>query len=35
MRSGEAKRIMWMDIDFQRPLITLNEPEKNGLQAVE
>jgi integrase len=34
MRSGEAKRVMWIDIDFERRLITLNEPEKNGLPRL-
>jgi len=30
MRSGEAKRIEWTDIDFERNLITLNQPEKGS-----
>ena len=30
MRSGEAKRLLWTDIDFDRRIIILNEPEKNG-----
>jgi len=30
MRAGEAKRIQWTDIDFERRIITLNEPEKGG-----
>jgi len=30
MRAGEAKRIRWTDIDFERRIITLNEPEKGG-----
>lgn len=30
MRAGEGRRIKWTDIDIQRNLITLNEPEKNG-----
>jgi integrase len=34
MRSGEAKRLKWTDIDFQRRLITLNDPEKNGLPRL-
>ena len=32
MRSGEAKRLKWTDIDFQRRIITLNEPEKGSFQ---
>jgi integrase len=27
-RSGEAKRLMWTDIDFERRTITLNAPKK-------
>ncbi|MBS7612187.1 tyrosine-type recombinase/integrase [Candidatus Bathyarchaeota archaeon] len=34
MRSGEAKRLLWTDIDFERQLITLNEPEKNSLPRI-
>jgi len=34
MRSGEAKRILWTDIDFERKVIILNQPEKNGLPRV-
>jgi integrase len=34
MRSGEAKRLKWTDIDFQRHLLTLNDPEKNGLPRL-
>jgi integrase len=30
MRSGEAKRLKWLDIDSERCIITLNEPEKNS-----
>ena len=30
MRSGEAKRLKWKDVDFQRKIIILNEPEKNS-----
>ena len=30
MRVGEALRLAWSDIDFERRLLTLNEPEKNG-----
>jgi integrase len=31
MRSGEAIRLQWKDVDLQRRLITLNEPEKGSL----
>ena len=34
MRSGEAKRLLWTDIDFERRIIILNQPEKNGLPRV-
>jgi len=34
MRSGEAKRLPWTDVDFERRLITLNEPEKNSLPRL-
>ena len=34
IRCGEAKRLKWTDIDFQRRLITLNDPEKNGLPRL-
>jgi integrase len=30
MRSGEAKRLHWTDIDFEKNLITLNDPEKGS-----
>ena len=30
MRSGEAIRIRWVDLDFERRLITCNEPEKGS-----
>jgi integrase len=30
MRSGEALRLKWTDIDFKNQTITLNEPEKYG-----
>ncbi len=30
MRSGEAKRLKWLDVDNERCVITLNEPEKNS-----
>jgi len=34
MRSGEAKRLKWTDIDFQRRIITCNEPEKGSLPRI-
>ena len=34
MRSGEAKRLLWTDIDLEKRLITLNEPEKNSLPGI-
>jgi len=30
MRSGEAKRLQWTDIDFEKNIITLNSPEKGS-----
>ena len=30
MRSGEAKRLKWIDVDLERHVITLNEPEKGS-----
>jgi integrase len=30
MRSGEAKRLKWIDIDHEKNIITLNEPEKGS-----
>jgi integrase len=30
MRSGEAKRLQWTDIDSEKRIITLNEPEKGS-----
>ncbi len=30
MRSGEAKRLHWTDIDFEKHLIRLNDPEKGS-----
>jgi integrase len=30
MRSGEAKRLKWTDIDFEKNIITLNDPEKGS-----
>jgi integrase len=31
MRSGEAVRLQWKDIDLEKRIITLNEPEKGSL----
>jgi len=30
MRAGEGKSLLWTDIDFEKRLITLNQPEKGG-----
>jgi len=30
MRSGEAKRLLWINIDSERRIITLNDPEKGS-----
>jgi integrase len=30
MRCGEVKRLTWIDIDFERSIVTLNAPEKNS-----
>jgi integrase len=30
MRSGEAKRLQWIDLDFEKNLVTLNLPEKGS-----
>lgn len=30
MRCGEAKRLQWIGIDFERRIVTLNAPEKNS-----
>ncbi|MCS7095806.1 MAG: tyrosine-type recombinase/integrase [Nitrososphaerota archaeon] len=34
MRSGEAFRLKWTDIDFERRVIVLNEPEKGSNPRV-
>jgi len=34
MRCGEANRLEWIDIDFQRRIITLNKPEKKGKPRI-
>ena len=30
MRCGEAKRLLWINIDFEKNIITLNDPEKGS-----
>jgi integrase len=34
MRSGEAIRLQWKDVDLERRLITCNDPEKNSLPRM-
>jgi integrase len=34
MRSGEAKRLKWVDVDLERRVITLNDPEKGSLPRI-
>jgi integrase len=34
MRSGEAKRLKWINVDFERRVIILNEPEKGSLPRI-
>jgi len=34
MRSGEAKRLEWTDIDFEKSVVTLNKPEKGSLARM-
>jgi integrase len=34
MRSGEAIRLKWIDIDFQRKIIMCNDPEKGSLPRI-
>lgn len=33
-RIGEALRLKWIDVDFQRNLITINSPEKHGKTRI-
>jgi len=30
MRVGEARRLRWIDVDFQRRVVIVNAPEKHG-----
>ena len=34
MRAGEANSLHWIDIDFERNMITLNKPEKFGTPRI-
>jgi integrase len=34
MRSGEGVRLKWVNVDFERRIITLNEPEKGSLPRI-
>ena len=34
MRAGEALRLKWTDLDFERHIVTLNDPEKHGNARV-
>lgn len=34
IRAGEAKRLKWIDVDFERRIIILNEPEKGSPPRV-
>jgi len=34
MKAGEANRLEWSNIDFERRLITLNKPEKNSQSRI-
>lgn len=34
IRSGEAKALKWVDVDFERRVLTLNEPEKGSLPRI-
>lgn len=34
MRAGEAKRLKWIDVDLERHVITLNDPEKGSLPRI-
>jgi len=34
MRVGEAKRLKWTGVDFERRIIILNEPEKGSLLRI-
>ncbi|MFC1487495.1 hypothetical protein ACFLRN_07415 [Thermoproteota archaeon] len=32
MRCGEANRLLWTDLDPEKRILILNDPEKNGTQ---
>jgi integrase len=34
MRAGEASAIKWENIDLERKIVTLNEPEKHGRPRI-
>ena len=34
MRAGEAKRLLWTDVDLERRVIILNDPEKGSLPRI-
>ncbi len=34
MRAGEAKRLLWTDVDFERQIIRLNSPEKGSNSRI-
>jgi len=34
LRSGEAWRLKWIDIDFEKQILTLNDPEKHGTPRI-
>ena len=34
MRAGEAKRLKWIDVDLERRVIILNDPEKGSLPRI-
>jgi len=34
MRAGEAKKLKWIDTDFERRIITLNDPEKGSKSRI-
>lgn len=34
MRAGEANGLLWMDVDLERRIVTLNKPEKGGKARI-